>query len=146
MRRHGARSLLFSIRRAALRITGVALVALLAGAAGCPLQQSDREPSQGEVSLEEFRLRVGESARVAGGELEVSLVALDYGNRIAEVTLRLAGPEGRSVEETFEVVRNARLSEAVRLEPYSVRVVGFPGVDSALLQVTREGATEDGGG
>ena len=135
-----------SFRYAALRIAGVAVVALLAGAAGCPLRQSDREPSQGEVPIEEVRLRVGESAQVADGELQVSFVALDYGNRIAKLTLRLAGPDGRSVEETIEVVRNARLSQAIRLEPYAVRVVGFPGVDSAHFQVTREEATGDGGG
>lgn len=135
-----------SSRYAALRIAGVAVVAFLAGAAGCPLRQSDREPSPGEVPIEEVRLRVGESAEVAGGELRVSFVALDYGNRIAEATLRLAGPDGRSVEETIEVVRNARLSQAVRLVPYAVRVVGFPGVDSALLQVTREDAAGDDGG
>lgn len=146
MRLPAARPAPTSFGRRALRIACIAVVAFLVGAAGCPLRQSDREPSQGEVPIEEVRLRVGESTRVAGGELEVSIVALDYGNRIAELTLRLAGPDGRSVQETIEVVRNARLSEAVRLEPYSVRVVGFPGVDSALLQVTREDATGEGGG
>jgi hypothetical protein len=121
-------------------------VAFLAAAAGCPLRQSDREPSPGEVRIEEVRLRVGESAQVAEGGLRVSLVALDYGNRIAEATLRLAGPDGSSVEETIEVIRNARLSQAVRLAPYAVRVVGFPGVDSVLLQVTREDDSGDDGG
>ncbi|MGH7542793.1 MAG: hypothetical protein ACREK7_02545 [Gemmatimonadota bacterium] len=133
-------------RGLAVRIVGLALVALVAGAAGCPLRQSDREPSPGETPLEEFRLRVGESAEVAGGALTVSLQALDYGNRIASLTVRLAGPDGRSVEETFEAIRNARLSEAIRLEPYAVRVVGYPGVDSALFQVSREEAPGDDGG
>ena len=131
---------------AALRLVAVALVALAAGAAGCPLRQSEREASAGETTLEEVRLRVGESAQVAGGSLEVSLQALVYGNRIAELTLRLTGSDGSSIEETIEAIRNARLSKAVRLEPYSVRVVGFPGVDSALLQVTREEPAGDGGG
>ena len=135
-----------SARRALLRLVVVVLVAFAACAAGCPFRQSDREASPGETPLEEVRLRVGESAQVAGGSLEVSLQALDYGNRIAELTLRLTGSDGRSVEETIEAIRNARLSEAVRLEPYAVRVVGFPGVDSALLQVTREEPAEDGGG
>lgn len=122
------------------------LVSLVAGAAGCPFRQSDREPSRGETPVEEVRLRVGESAHVAGGALEVSLQALDYGNRIANLTVRLAGSDGRSVVETIEAIRNAQLSQAVRLEPYVVRVVGFPGVDSALFQVTREEAAPDGGG
>lgn len=121
-------------------------MSLVAGAAGCPLRQSDREPSRGEIPVEEVRLRVGESAQVAGGALEVSLQALDYGNRIAKLTLRLAGSDGRSVVETIEAIRNAQLSQAVRLEPYVVRVVGFPGVDSALFQVTRDEAGPDGGG
>lgn len=129
-----------------LRVVAVALGALVVAAAGCPLRQSDREPSVGETPIEEVRLRVGESAEVADGALVVSLQALDHGNRISKLTLRLAGPDGRSVEETIETVRNARLSEAVRLEPYAVRVVGYPGVDSALLQVTREGAAGDDGG
>jgi hypothetical protein len=146
MTRLATRSGSASSRRAALRVVVVALVALAAGAAGCPFRQSDREPSSGETPLEEVRLRVGESAQVAGGALEVSLQALDYGNRIADLTLRLTGSDGRSIEETIEAIRNARLSEAVRLEPYAVRVVGFPGVDSALLQVTREEPAEDGGG
>ena len=146
MNRSATRGTRPSFRCTALRIAGVAGMAFLAGAAGCPLRQSDREPSPGEVPVEEVRLRVGESAEVADGELQVSLEALDYGNRITEVTLRLAGPDGRSVEETIEVVRNARLSQAVRLVPYAVRVVGFPGVDSALLQVTREDAAGDDGG
>ncbi|HET6341120.1 MAG TPA: hypothetical protein VFG78_02940 [Gemmatimonadota bacterium] len=135
-----------SARRALLRLVVVVLVAFAACAAGCPFRQSDREASPGETPLEEVRLRVGESAQVAGGSLEVSLQALDYGNRIARLTLRLAASDGRSVEETIEAIRNARLSEAVRLEPYAVRVVDFPGVDSALLQVTREEPAEDGGG
>jgi hypothetical protein len=146
MKRLGIRRWTPSPRNAALRVVAVALVALIAGAAGCPLRQSDREPSPGETPLEEVRLRVGESVQVAGGALEISFQALDYGNRIANLTLRLAGSDGRSVEETIETVRNARLSKAIRLEPYAVRVVGYPGVDSALLQVTREAAEEDGGG
>lgn len=136
----------FSLHSAVLRVVVVTLSALVVGAAGCPLRQSDREPSRGETALEEVRVRVGESARVVGGALEVSLLSMDYGNRIANLTLRLAVPDGRSVEETIETVRNARLSKAIRLEPYSVRVVGYPGVDSALLQVTREEAADDGGG
>jgi hypothetical protein len=135
-----------SLHGLAVRLVAVALVALTVGAAGCPFRQSDREASSGETPLEEVRLRVGESAQVAGGALEVSLQALDYGNRIANLTLRLAASDGRSIEETIEAIRNARLSEAVRLEPYAVRVVGFPGVDSALFQVTREEPAEDGGG
>lgn len=134
-----------SWRGSLLRVAALALVVLVAGAAGCPLRQSDREPSTGETAVEEVHLRVGESAEVAGGGLVVSLQALDHGNRISELTLRLAAPDGQSVEETVEAVRNARLSSAVRLPPYAVRVVGYPGVDSALLQVTRE-AQGDGGG
>ncbi len=146
MKRLAALSASGRSRGLAVRIVGLTLVALVAGAAGCPLRQSDREPSPGETALEEVRLRVGESAEVAGGALTVLLQALDYGNRIANLTLRLSGSDGRSIEETIEAVRNARLSEAIRLEPYAVRVVGFPGVDSALLQVTREEAPGDDGG
>lgn len=145
MKRVGVRRRTTLPRGPLFRVLIVTLVALVAGAAGCPLRQSDREPSPGETPLEEVRLRVGESARVAGGALEVTLQALDYGNRIANLTLRLAGSEGQAVEETIEAVRNARLSKAVRLEPFAVRVVGFPGVDSALLQVTREETPRDDG-
>jgi hypothetical protein len=38
----------------------------------------------------------------------------------------------------MEAVRNQNYSEAFRLEPFAVRVVEYPGVDSARLVVTRE--------
>lgn len=105
--------------------------------AGCPFRQSDRVP-EGAVWTQEVRLRVGESATVDDGRLIVSVRALEPGNRIANITIRLQSPGGESAEETVEVVRNARYSEAVGFGAHTVRVMGFPGVDSATLLVTRE--------
>ena len=69
-----------------------------------------------------------------------TLADVEPGNRIAEVTLRLATPDGQSTAGTLEAVRNQNYSEAMRLEPFAVRVVEYPGVDSARLVVTREPA------
>ena len=109
---------------------------LLLGA-GCPFRQSDRAPESPAWSEEVF-LRVGEEASVDGDALTVALVGLDPGRRLSDVTVRLSGAEGTSITQSIEAVRNARLSEAVRLGPYVIRVRGFPGVDSATLLVTRE--------
>ena len=120
---------------------GIALLVVVPSlGAGCPFRQSDRAPEP-EVWKEEVFLRVGESAEVDEGALVVTLLTVDAGNRLGTVGVRLAGADGRSTEETLQVIRNAPLSEAARLEPYAVRVVGYPGVDSARLQVTREEAT-----
>ena len=122
---------------ATIRAAIAALFALACLGAGCPLRQSDRAPEE-EVWKEEVFLRVGQSAEVDGGKLAVTLLTVDAGNRLGTVSLRLAGADGRSTEETLQVVRNAPFSEAARLDPYVVRVVGYPGVDSARFAVTRE--------
>ena len=105
--------------------------------AGCPFRQSDRD-LEGAGWTQEVHLRVGESATVDEGRLIVSVPALEPGNRIANITIRLQSPGGESVEEAVEVVRNAPYSETVRLGAHTARVKGFPGVDSATLLVTRE--------
>ncbi|MGH7558233.1 MAG: hypothetical protein ACREMD_10750 [Gemmatimonadota bacterium] len=124
-----------NVGRAAL----LALAAPVCLGAGCPFEQSDRVP-EAETWTEEVFLRVGESAEVDDGQLVVTVLTVDAGSRLGTVTVRLAGADGRSTEEVIDVVRNALLSEAARLEPYAVRVMGFPGVDSARLQVSREPA------
>ncbi|MGH7571349.1 MAG: hypothetical protein ACREMK_05845 [Gemmatimonadota bacterium] len=120
-----------------VRIGIVVLSAFVSLAAGCPFRQSERTP-EAEAWTEEVFLRVGESAEADGGQLVVTVVTVDAGSRLGTVTVRLAGADGRSTEEAIDVVRNTLLSEAVHLEPYAVRVMGYPGVDSARLQVTRE--------
>ena len=87
---------------------------------------------------EEVFLREGESATLLEGQVIVTLADVEPGNRIAEVTIRLATPGGQSSAGTLKAVRNQNYSEALRLEPFAVRVVEYPGVDSAHLVVTRE--------
>lgn len=113
----------------------MALAGLVSLGAGCPLRQSDREP---EAWTEEVRLRVGESAEADEGRLVITLLSVVPGNRLGTVGIRLASPDGRSAEEEVQVVRNTLLSSAARLGPYAVRVMGYPGVDSARFQVARE--------
>lgn len=123
--------------REVVRIFLVAVTLYSALGAGCPFRQSDRD-LEGAGWTQEVHLRVGESATVDEGRLIVSVPALEPGNRIANVTIRLQSPGGESVEEAVQVVRNATYSETVRLGAHAARVKGFPGVDSATLLVTRE--------
>ena len=122
-------------RHPLLRAFPVLLAAGLFIAAGCPLRQSDREPDLSTWSEEVF-LRVGEEMLVDEGRLTVRLPLMDRGDRISRVTIRLTSA-GQTVEETVQAVRNAPYSEAVRLDPYAVRIAGYPGVDSARLLVER---------
>ena len=124
------------IGRRAVRASLLALATPMCLAAGCPFRQSDRAP-EAEAWTEEVFLRVGESAEVDDGRLVVTVLTVDAGSRIGSVAVRLA-TDGRSADEELEVVRNAPFSEAARLEPYVIRVLGYPGVDSARLQITRE--------
>ncbi len=126
------------IERRAFRAALLPLAIAPCLAAGCPFRQSDRAPGA-EAWTEEVFLRVGESAGVDGGRLDVTVLTVEAGSRIGTVAVRLA-TDGRSSDQELEVVRNAPFSEAARLEPYVVRVLGYPGVDSARLQITREGA------
>ena len=103
-------------------VCGFALVAL-----SCAFRQGERADRVDSGPSEQVFLREGESASV-----------LEPGNRIAEVTIRLATADGQSSAGTVEAVRNQNYSEALRLEPFAVRVVEYPGVDSAHLIVTRE--------
>lgn len=120
-------------RHPLLRAVSLLLAAGLVTAAGCPLRQSDREPDSA-TRQEEIFLRVGEETLVDEGRLTVRLPLMDRGDRISRVTIRLTA-SGRTVEETVEAVRNSEYSEAIRLDPYAVRVIGYPGVDSARLLV-----------
>lgn len=104
----------------------------------CSVRQNERAESVESGPSEEVFLREGESASVLDDLVVVTLADVEPGNRIAEVTLRLATPDGGSNAGTVEVVRNQNYSEALRLEHFAVRVVEFPGVDSARLVVTRE--------
>lgn len=105
--------------------------------AGCPVQQGEREPEV-EDWRQEIYLRSGETEQVDGGQLAITLHAVEGGRRLAFVTLRLEKSSGESIEEQVKQARNVELSQALRLEPYAVRIVGFPGVDSAQLLVIRE--------
>jgi hypothetical protein len=104
----------------------------------CAFRQQERAERVESGPSEEVFLREGESASLLGDQIIVTLADVEPGNRIAEVTLRLATPDGGSTAGTVEVVRNQNYSEALRLSPYAVRVVEYPGVDSARLVVTRE--------
>lgn len=111
--------------------------------ASCAFRQNERADQVASGPSEEAFLREGESATLHEGQVVVTLVDVEPGNRIAEVTVRLATPDGGSTVGRVEAVRNQNFSPAVRLEPWAVRVVEYPGVDSATLIVTREGAAPD---
>jgi hypothetical protein len=104
----------------------------------CAIRQNERADRVESGPSEEVFLREGESASVLEDQIVVTLADVEPGNRIAEVTIRLATPGGESSVGTVEAVRNQNYSEALRLEPFAVRVVEYPGVDSARLVVTRE--------
>lgn len=123
-----------------LRVSYVWVCAFTVAALSCAFRQSERADRVDSGPSEEVFLREGESASVLDGQLVVTLADVEPGNRIAEVTLRLATPDGQSTAGTLEAVRNQNYSEAMRLEPFAVRVVEYPGVDSARLVVTREPA------
>jgi hypothetical protein len=105
---------------------------------GCAVRQNERAESVRSGPSEEVFLREGQSASLLDEQVVVTLADVEPGNRIAEVTIRLATPDGGSTVGTVEVVRNQNYSEALHLEPFAARVVEFPGVDSARLVVTRE--------
>jgi hypothetical protein len=111
---------------------------VLAALSACAIRQNERAERVESGPSEEVFLREGESASLLDGQVVVTLADVEPGNRIAEVTLRLATPDGGSTAGTVEVVRNQNYSEALRLSPYAVRVVEYPGVDSARVVVTRE--------
>ena len=121
-----------------LRVRYVWVCAFALVALSCAFRQSERSDRVDSGPSEEVFLREGESASVLDGQVVVTLADVEPGNRIAEVTLRLATSDGQSSAGTVEVVRNQNYSEAMRLEPFAVRVVEYPGVDSARLVVTRE--------
>ena len=128
-----------------LRVRYVWVCACAAVALGCAVRQQERADRVESGPSEEVFLREGESATVLEGQVIVTLADVEPGNRIAEVTIRLATPGGQSNAGTVEAVRNQNYSEALRLEPFAVRVIEYPGVDSAHLVVTREapGAAPD---
>jgi hypothetical protein len=122
-----------------LRVRYVWVCALCVMSA-CAFRQNERAEHVQSGPSEEVFLREGQSASVLEDQVAVTLVDVEPGNRIAEVTIRLATGDGGSSVGTVEVVRNQNYSEALRLEPYAVRVVEYPGVDSARLVITREAA------
>jgi hypothetical protein len=112
------------------------LVAVILGAA-CPREEEKRRPPA-DVWQEEIFLRAGDSAEVDGGSLLVAMPVFEPGDRVAFVTIELKNASGEEVRERMKIVRQTQLSEAVRLTPYVVRVIGFPGADSARFLVYRE--------
>jgi hypothetical protein len=122
-----------------LRLPYVWIGALvITSASSCAFRQNEREDRVESGPSEEVFLREGQSASVLEDQIVVTLADVEPGNRIAEVTIRLATPGGESSVGTVEAVRNQNYSEALRLDPFAVRVVEYPGVDSARLVVTRE--------
>jgi hypothetical protein len=121
-----------------LRVRYVWVCAFALATLSCAVRQNERADRVDSGPSEEVFLREGESAPVLDGQVVVTLADVKPGNRIAEVTVRLATPDGQSNAGTVEVVRNQNYSEALRLEPFAVRVVEYPGVDSARLVVTHE--------
>ncbi len=121
-----------------LRVRYVWVCALGLATLACAVRQQERAERVESGPSEEVFLREGESASVLDGQVVVTLADVEPGNRIAEVTFRLATPDGQSTAGSVQVVRNQNYSEAIRLEPFAVRVVEYPGVDSARLVVTRE--------
>jgi hypothetical protein len=121
-----------------VRVRYVWVCALGAVALACAVRQQERADRVESGPSEEVFLREGQSATVLEGQVIVTLADVEPGNRIAEVTIRLATPDGQSSAGTVEAVRNQNYSEALRLEPFAVRVIEYPGVDSAHLVVTRE--------
>ena len=116
-----------------VRVCAIALLTL-----SCAVRQQERADRVDSGPSEEVFLREGQSATVLEGQVIVTLADVEPGNRIAEGTIRRATPDGQSSAGTVKAVRNQNYSEAFRLEPYAVRVVEYPGVDSARLVVTRE--------
>jgi hypothetical protein len=112
------------------------LAVLMLGAA-CPRSQEGRRPGT-DVWQEEVFLRVGDSAEVDGGSLLVGMPVYEPGDRVAFVTIELKNASGEEVRERVKVLRQPDLSNAVRLAPYAVRVIGYPGADSARFLVYRE--------
>jgi len=122
-----------------LRVRYVWVYALvIIAATSCAFRQNVRADRVESGPREEVFLREGQSASVLDDQVVVTLADVEPGNRIAEVTIRLATPGGESSAGTIEAVRNQNYSEALRLDLFAVRVVEFPGVDSARLIVTRE--------
>lgn len=120
-----------------LRSLGAGFVAVLMIGAACPRSQDDRRPPA-DVWQEEIFLRVGDSAEIDDGSLLVAMPVYEPGDRVAFVTIELKDASGEEVRDRVKVVRQTDLSNAVRLAPYVVRVIGFPGADSARFLVYRE--------
>jgi hypothetical protein len=129
-----------------LRVRSVWVCALFAlVVTSCAIRQNQRAERVASGPSEQVFLREGESSTLLDGSVIVTLVDVEPGNRIAKVTVRMAASDGGSAVGTVEAVRNQNFSSAFRLEPFAVRVVEYPGVDSATLIVTREapGAAPD---
>ena len=129
-----------------LRVRSVWVCALVAVVlSSCAVRQRERAERVASGPSEQVFLREGQSSPALEDQVIVTLVDVEPGNRIAQVTLRLATPGGGSSAGTVEAVRNQNYSPAIYLEPFAVRVVEFPGVDSATVIVTREapGAAPD---
>lgn len=124
-----------------IRLAGIIVVAGLTMAAGCPTEQQRRV---GEAAWnEEVVLRTGDRAVLDEQRFAVTVEGINTVERFSHVALLLElFQTGEFVQDTIRTVWNAELSSASRLPPYSVRVKGFPGADTATLIVFREDPTE----
>lgn len=119
-----------------VRILGVGAWCAVLLASSCPRQQelrADRVPDDAD----RIALRTGEHAMFEGDRVIVTLVEIRHGGEFAYITIRLDVGE-EVVESRVTATRQGDLTQAVRLDPYSVRVEGYPGIDSATLVVVDE--------
>lgn len=118
-----------------MRLLLLLIVATTTLAAACPA----RHEAVDEVPADARRARVavGETVELDEGRLRVTLVEMERGGTFADVTLAVEA-DGASVTDEVTVVRQNDYSDPVRVDGWTVRVAGFPGIDSANLVVWRE--------
>lgn len=124
------------VPRAPARLALLALVALGGLAASCPAARyADRDVP---ADAERARVPLEGTTAMLDGALRVTFVSMERAGSFANVTLTLEGGGG-SVTDEVTAVRQADASDPVRLPPWSVAVVGFPGVDSVVVAAWRSG-------
>lgn len=118
--------------RYALAVLGVFAVL----GAACPVQEGGWVEQTPDDAIR-LSIREGESATVFDGRLQITFLRQERGGSFSKVTMRLdAG--GETTTGTVVAVRQTDQSDVVRLEPFAVRVLDFPGVDSATFAAWEE--------
>jgi hypothetical protein len=119
-----------------VRILGVGVWCAVLLASSCPRQQELRSDRVPDDALR-VTLRTGEHVFFEGDRVIVTLMEIRHGGEFAYVKIRLDVGE-EVVESRVTATRQGDLTQAVRLDPYSIRVEGYPGVDSATLVIVDE--------